>query len=226
MVLNMDNYLRDKKKIDKKSKSILIVEDQLLVAKDLQQKLISVGYNVAAVCSSGEEALSLMKTYNPDIVLMDIVLDGEMDGIETAEKIRIQFEKPVIYITAYHDSEIINRVKVTEPFGYIVKPINDQQLLTAIELGLYKHKVERQRDILLDELQLILSQSKLLDTNLPICTTCKNVRNDEGNWENIEEYFTKHLNINFTSGVCPHCLEKMYPNAFRVMKEQVKQKNI
>jgi two-component system cell cycle sensor histidine kinase/response regulator CckA len=122
---------------------ILIVEDEGIVAKDLHNTLISLGYGVSASVSSGEEAIKKAAEMNVDIVLMDIVLDGDMDGVEAAAQIRVRFDIPVIYLTAYADDKTLQRAKITEPYGYILKPFQERELHTTIEIALYKHMMER-----------------------------------------------------------------------------------
>jgi len=122
---------------------ILIVEDNLIVARDIQQQLERIGHTVVGVTDRGEDAVLLAASATPDLVLMDIQLDGELDGIDAAQKIRDAMQIPVIYLTAYADEGTLARARVTEPFGYILKPFEDSQLRTAIEMALYKHATER-----------------------------------------------------------------------------------
>jgi PAS domain S-box-containing protein len=122
---------------------ILIVEDTWAVAEDIKDRLETLGYGVSGMLASGEEALHKVQKDPPDLVLMDIVLKGEMDGVEAAEQIRVQFDIPVVYLTAYMDEQLIQRAKLTEPFGYIVKPYQDKDLYTTVEIALYKHKMEK-----------------------------------------------------------------------------------
>lgn len=121
---------------------ILVVEDEGIVAEDIRRSLQNLGYTVSAVVSSGQEAVKKAEEYKPDLVLMDIVLKGEIDGIEAANQIRLCFNIPVVYLTAYADERTMDRAKVTEPFGYIVKPFEDRELRMTIEMALYKHKTE------------------------------------------------------------------------------------
>ena len=121
---------------------IVVVEDESIVAKDIKKRLQNLGYTVSAVVSSGEEALQEAKE-NPDIYLMDIVLKGDMDGITAAERIRTEYSIPIIYVTAYADEKTLGRAKITEPYGYILKPFEDRELHTAIEMALYKHEMEK-----------------------------------------------------------------------------------
>ncbi len=125
---------------------IMIVEDEWITADDIKMSLQSLGYTITSLSSSGEEAIQNAEKDKPDLVLMDIVLQGEMDGIEAAHQIRSRFHIPVIYLTAYADDKVLARAKITEPFGYIVKPFLSEDLKIAIELALYKHKAEKEKE--------------------------------------------------------------------------------
>ena len=121
---------------------IMIVEDESIVAEDIKTSLEKMGYNVPVVVSSGEDAINKAEETRPDLVLMDIVLRGKINGIEAAGVIHSRLNVPVIYLTAYTDDNIIKRAKVTEPFGYITKPFENRELKSNIEMALYKHKIE------------------------------------------------------------------------------------
>jgi PAS domain S-box-containing protein len=122
---------------------ILIVEDESIIAKDLQFRLQGFGYVVPAVVSTGEGAVSKAAEMHPDLVLVDIKLRGDMDGVAAAEQIRARFDIPVVYLTAYSDQTTLERAKITEPFGYIIKPFEERELQTNIEIALYKHQMDR-----------------------------------------------------------------------------------
>ncbi|MBC7118450.1 MAG: response regulator [Methanobacteriaceae archaeon] len=122
---------------------VMIVEDENIVAMDIKQSLEMLGYEVTATVTTGEEAIELAEKTRPDVILMDIVLKGEIDGIEAAEEIRRRFGIPIIYITAYSDKKTLESAKVTEPFGYIIKPFEDRELQSVIEITLYKDKIEK-----------------------------------------------------------------------------------
>jgi PAS domain S-box-containing protein/putative nucleotidyltransferase with HDIG domain len=122
---------------------ILVAEDENLVGKDIQQMLKALGYEVVAVVSSGEEVVESAGRALPDLVLMDIILKGEMDGIAAARKIWEKMSIPVIYLTAYADEKTLQRAKVTEPFGYILKPFDEREMQKTIEMALYKAKMEK-----------------------------------------------------------------------------------
>lgn len=121
---------------------VLIVEDSVIVSTHLRSTLEREGYAVIAAETSGEGALALIETQTPDVVLMDIMLNGGIDGIEAARTIRSSFNIPVIYVTALTDRETIQRAKITEPYGYLTKPIEDRELFTVIEMALYRHSIE------------------------------------------------------------------------------------
>ncbi|HLC17081.1 MAG TPA: ATP-binding protein [Thermodesulfovibrionia bacterium] len=123
---------------------IMVVEDEWIVAQNIQKHLQKLGYAVPHIVGSGEEAVRLAEKSNPDVVLMDIVLLGKTDGIETANQIRSRFDIPVIYLTAYADNKMLERAKLTEPFGYVIKPFGDREIQVAIEMAMYKHKMEKQ----------------------------------------------------------------------------------
>jgi len=162
---------------------IMIVEDEWITADDLRMSLQSLGYTVTSMSSSGEEAIQNAEKDKPDLVLMDIVLKGEMDGIEAASQIRSCYNIPIIYLTAFADEKILERARITEPFGYIVKPFVNEDLKIAIEIALYKHRVEKERKKLIEELHGALPKITTLSGLLPICPSCKKIRDAEGNWK-------------------------------------------
>jgi two-component system, sensor histidine kinase len=122
--------------------SILIVDDEIIIARELELRLEKLGYGVRGIASSGAEAIRLIEEKQPNLVLMDIVLKGEMDGVETAAEIRRRWSLPLIYLSAYADEATVKRAQITEPFGYLVKPFSERELRANIEMALYKHKAE------------------------------------------------------------------------------------
>lgn len=122
---------------------LVIVEDEIIVALDLKTRLQLLGYEVVGVFNAGEDGLNGVEELKPDLILMDIGLGGRIDGIQAAETIRERFQIPVIYVTASTDEKTLERAKVTEPFGYLLKPFEDQELHSHIEIALYKHQTEK-----------------------------------------------------------------------------------
>jgi CheY-like chemotaxis protein len=115
---------------------ILIVEDEPIVSRDIQDTIVSFGYEVAATASSGEEAVKKAAEWTPDLVLMDIVLKGNMDGVEAAACIQAQRNVLVVYMSAHSEIEILDRAKLTCPYGYVMKPFTERELAMAIEVTL------------------------------------------------------------------------------------------
>ncbi len=123
---------------------IFVVEDEMIISKDIQRTLVSLGYEVAGHAVSGQSAIERTRAVRPDLILMDIHIKGELDGIETAAQIGAQQQIPIVYLTAFADAATIARARETMPFGYLLKPFEERELQTAIEMALYKHKSERE----------------------------------------------------------------------------------
>jgi PAS domain S-box-containing protein len=123
----------------------MVVEDEGIIAEDIRSCLLHLGYEVCAVAAAGEEAIRQAEAHSPDLVLMDIVLQGSMDGIDAGHLIRFRFNIPIVYLTAYADDDILERAKVTEPVGYIVKPFEERALEATISTALYQYKTGRRR---------------------------------------------------------------------------------
>jgi PAS domain S-box-containing protein len=324
---------------------ILVVEDESIVAFDIKHSLTSLGYAVVAIVSSGEEAVQMVTETRPDLVLVDIKLKGAMDGVEAAEQIRALSDVPVVYLTGYADEATLQRAKVTEPFGFVLKPFEPIELHTAIEMALYKHEMERRlkesewwlaatlksigeaviatdtqgyitfmnpvaegltgwpqeealgkdlrevfkivndhtqapdenpvtralregvvvsvanhtllvdkggtetpiddnaapikddqgnvlgailvfsdiskrvqaenrREELIAELQGALAEVKTLTGLLPICASCKRIRDDQGYWQQVEVYIQNHSDVKFSHGICPDCTKILYPELY------------
>jgi signal transduction histidine kinase len=122
---------------------ILIVEDESLIAEDLRNRLERFGYDVAGTAATGEEGLRLAASTRPDLVLLDIVLKGTMDGVETAGQLRKRFDTPILFLSAWADADILARAKKAMPYGYLVKPVEDRELKAAVEIAIYKAGVEK-----------------------------------------------------------------------------------
>ena len=124
--------------------NVLVVEDESIVSKDLQYSLTKLGYNVVGAASNGEKAIELAGLKKPNIILMDIMLKGDMNGIEAAEKIKELYSVPIVFLTAYSDESTLSKAKITEPYGYILKPFKEIDLHTTIEMAVYKHGKEQE----------------------------------------------------------------------------------
>ncbi|MEG3973707.1 EAL domain-containing protein [Microcoleus sp. herbarium8] len=157
------------------NKKILIVEDESIIAEDISDSLISLGYRITDIAYSGEEAIQSATQSRPDLVLMDVNLQGEIDGITAAEVIRSRLAIPVIYLTAYADENTLRRVNSTKPFGYIVKPFEEKNLHTTIQIALHRHQHDcltnlPNRSLLREHLSQVLEKHKEVPAIVPVVT--------------------------------------------------------
>lgn len=123
---------------------ILVTEDESIVRKDIERSLKKLGYNVVGSADTGEKAIQLALELKPDLCLMDIMLKGEMTGIEAAERIKKEIDIPIIFLTAYADEKTLSKAKITEPHGYILKPFKEIDVHTSIEMAIHKHGKENE----------------------------------------------------------------------------------
>lgn len=138
---------------------IMIVEDESVIARDIRKILEKEGHSVPEIVSSGDKVVEMVSKIHPDLILMDIMIEGSIDGVEAARQVQERFDIPVVYLTAYGDDSTLQRARITEPYGYILKPFESRELHVAIEIALYKHKMER----------------KLKESEQWLSTTLKNV---------------------------------------------------
>jgi len=124
-------------------KKIMVVEDEGVTSLRIHKSLKEKGYDIISNVFTGEDAVKITAEEKPDLIIMDIVLDGEMDGIEAAGKIHSEFDIPVVYLTAHSNEEMLKRIKETDPFGYIIKPFDDRELFIVVEIAFYKHKMDQ-----------------------------------------------------------------------------------
>ncbi|HIJ79941.1 MAG: response regulator [Desulfobulbaceae bacterium] len=205
---------------------ILVVEDESIIGMEIKTRLENLGYQVPMVAQTGQQAIEAAAKFQPNLVMMDISLKGEMDGIEAAAKIKEHNDIPIIYLTANTDNITFQRAKISEPFGYLLKPFEERLLPSTIEMALYKaamkkklrehrlhlEKMATEREKLITELKEALAKVKTLSGFLPICAACKKIRDDKGYWSQIESYIRDHSEAVFSHGICPDCAQKLYPN--------------
>ena len=196
-------------------KNIFVVEDDPNVSVVLTTRLENLGYRICGTAETGADAISGVRRLHPDLITMDILLRGEMNGIETAEKISDHTDIPIIYMTCLADQEIFDRAIRTNPYGYIVKPYDTNELRSTIEIALVKYEASKEREKLILQLENALQEVKTLRDLLPICSSCKKIRSDDNNcWQRLEDYIASHLEVNFTHGICPDCAQRLYPSLF------------
>ncbi len=194
---------------------ILVVEDDKNVAAVLEARLESFGYDVCDIAANGLKAIDRALALNPDLILMDILLEGDMNGIEAADKIKDQSDVPIIFLTCLNDPDVLARAIDTNPYGYLVKPYDNAALKSAIEITLIKHKAEKEKERLIAKLEDALLQVKRLSGLLPICASCKRIRDEEGGWRQIEDYIAVHSEADFSHGICPECAHRLYPEVYK-----------
>jgi PAS domain S-box-containing protein len=147
---------------------ILIVEDEGLIARDVADSLREMGYSVAGIAPSGERAMEIIEAEHPDAVLMDIVIQGGMDGIETASLIRERYGTPVIYLTAYADDSLLGRMRSSAPFGYLIKPFSAPELHFTIETAVYKHRLDQELKQSKEQYQALVETSGAVPWELDV----------------------------------------------------------
>ncbi|MBW1724539.1 MAG: response regulator transcription factor [Deltaproteobacteria bacterium] len=133
---------------------IMVVEDEAVIAIRLQERLTAMGYHVVGISYSGEDAMEQARRLRPDLILMDIMIPGEMDGIAVAKLVKTELDIPVIFLTAFSEDKIIDRAKQAEPYGYIVKPFQDRELKACVEIALYKKEMGKALQEAHNELEL------------------------------------------------------------------------
>jgi DNA-binding NarL/FixJ family response regulator len=134
--------------------TIMVVEDEAIIAIRLQERLTAMGYHIIGISYSGEEAMAQARRLRPDLILMDIMIPGKMDGIAVAKSVKTELDIPVIFLTAFSEDKIIDRAKQAEPYGYLVKPFQDRELKACVEVALYKKEMEKALKEAHDELEL------------------------------------------------------------------------
>lgn len=203
--------------------TLLIVEDNLKNLKVLLGLLKDRGFNLV-IAKSGEEALERAGQLLPDVILLDIRMPG-MDGFETCRRLKaseMTCEIPIIFMTALTDVE--SKLKGFEVGGvdYVTKPVEYQEVIARLNAHLtirrlQKSLVEKNAELQTknEQLQQVLDQVKSLSGLLPICANCKKIRNDQGYWQDVAVYIRDHSEADFTHGICPDCIQKLYPDLYR-----------
>ena len=187
---------------------IMIVEDESIVAADIEARLRELSYDVVGRTDTGEGALEMAFATKPDLVLMDVMLRGKMLGTEAAKILRHQNGLPIVFLTGNSDVKTFRSALGGTAYGYVLKPFEERELHIAIEIALDKHRSELQRESLIRQLEDALRKVKVLQELVPVCGWCKNIRDDDGYWKTVEQYVTSRFQVDITHGMCPSCFEK------------------
>ncbi len=210
-----------------KDTRVLIVEDESLVSEMVQGLLEEMGYIVAGKAADGPQAIEMTRSLRPDVVLMDIVMPN-MDGIEATQRIHESHPTPVVILTAHETPQLVERASAVGVGAYLIKPPNRREMERAITIAIARFgdmmELRRlnaelqaryqEREKLVLELLEAIGKAQTLSCLLPICASCKKVRDDEGYWHQVEVYFRDHSEAKFTHGLCPDCTRKLYPELF------------
>ncbi len=193
---------------------VLIVEDDFLVGETVRGVLEDIGYQIIGRAMNGLQAVEMTQTLRPDIVLMDLQMP-DMDGIEATRRIQENSPAPIVALTAYDTPELVGKASQAGVGAYLLKPPNGKELERAITIALarFDDMVELRR--LNKELQDALDQVQALSGLLPICSSCKKIRDEENHWQPLEVYIRDRSEAEFTHSLCPDCAKKLYPDYYK-----------
>ena len=191
---------------------ILIVEDEMLLAEELVRSLQEWGYNTCERVRTGDEAVATVLGGHVGLILMDIKLEGPMDGIEAAKRIKAFSDVPLVYLTAFADHRTLARAKVTMPHGYLLKPFRSGELKAVIEMAFYKARMEKSHRTRMNARERGTGDLPAEDRLLRICSHCKRIRKEDDAWEIIEEYLYSRFDVECSHSICPECAKTFYPD--------------
>lgn len=193
---------------------VLIVDDKPENIDLLMKILEPEGYNLA-IATSGAKAIEVTRHFKPDLILLDVMMPPGMNGFETCAELKrdpLTADIPVVFVTAKNET-----TSVVEGFhcggqDYIPKPFRREEVLSRVHTHVQVRLMIRKQARLIDELQSALTQVKTLQGLLPICASCKKIRDDKGYWHQIESYLKTHADLDFTHGICNDCAQRLYPD--------------
>jgi AmiR/NasT family two-component response regulator len=189
---------------------VVIADDQESMSAIIRRQLVKIGHVVIGKATNGRQAVEMTQLLQPDIVLMDIEMP-EMDGLEAARLIHEQCPLPVVLLTGHDDPEMVRRASQSGVGAYLMKPPSAPEIERAIIIAVARFADLMELRRLNIELQLALDNVKALKGLLPICASCKKIRDDKGYWEGVETYIKKHADVEFSHGLCPDCITRLYP---------------
>ena len=197
---------------------VLIAEDSDSMSVIIQRQLEKVGHIVVDRASNGQQAIEMVESQQPDVVLMDIEMP-KMDGLEATRLIQEKVPRPVVLLTAYDDPEMVIKASQVGAGAYLLKPPSAEEMerTMIIAIARFADLIELRR--LNNELKTAIHNVKVLSGLLPICANCKSIRNDKGYWEAVEKYITAHTEAHFSHSLCPTCLNKLYPEFMSQKKD-------
>jgi AmiR/NasT family two-component response regulator len=189
---------------------VVIADDQESMSAIVRRQLVKIGHVVIGKATNGRQAVEMTQLLQPDIVLMDIEMP-EMDGLEAARLIHEKSPRPVVLLTGHDDPEMVRKASAAGVGAYLMKPPSAPDIERAIIIAVARFGDLMELRRLNIELQLALDSVKVLNGLLPICASCKKIRDDKGYWEGVETYIKKHTDVEFSHGLCPDCITRLYP---------------
>ncbi|MBN1582270.1 MAG: response regulator [Anaerolineae bacterium] len=201
---------------------VLIAEDDYLIAQEIKELAQSAAYTIVGEASDGRQAVEMVKQladtpFKPDVILMDIRMP-QIDGIEAAQQINDCCPTPVVVLTAYDTQDLVEKASMAGVGAYLIKPptLSELERGVAIAMARFEDLIRLRRlnselDARNQELEQALSQVKTLSGLLPICASCKKIRDDDGQWYDVAVYVRDHTQADFTHSLCPDCLNELYP---------------
>ena len=189
--------------------NIIIAEDDFIICQDVKRMLTKIGHQVIGEVSNGLDAVSKTLELEPDLVMMDIKMPG-IDGLEASKRIQDKRSTPVVVLTSYDDEELAKKAADNGVSAFLIKPTNEKELKRVIMLALARHDDLIRCMKLNEELQDALKEIKTLRGIIPICSYCKNIRDDKGYWSQVEEYIAQRTKAEFSHSICADCEKKVY----------------
>lgn len=192
---------------------VLIADDDILVIEAIQNVLERIGHVVVGRAADGHQALEAIQSLRPDVVLLDIKMP-KMDGLEAARQIQDRCPTPVVLLTAHETQDLVEQASAAGVGAYLMKPPQAREMRRAITIAMARFDDLMELRRLNAELQDALARVKTLSGLLPICASCKKIRDDEGYWHQVEVYIRDHSEAIFSHGICPDCAKELYPGYY------------
>lgn len=188
---------------------VLVADDEVLVAESVEGMLEDLGHTVVGHASNGRQAVGLAAEMQPDVILMDINMP-EMNGLEAARRITETCPIPIVVLTAFESRELVARASLVGVGAYLTKPPNQFELERALTIATARFADVQRLRRSNDDLARTLDQERKLKGILPICSGCKKIRDEQGEWHAVEAYISKYSNVKFSHGICPDCVTELY----------------
>lgn len=199
---------------------VLIVEDSPTFSQLISKMLVGLGYTIAGNATDGQQAIELTKSLRPDVILMDVGLPT-MDGIQATQHIQASCPTPVVVLTAHEPMDLVGQASEAGAGAYLIKPPKAPEVERAITIAMARfadmlelRRLNAELETRNQELQEALIKVKTLSGLLPICASCKKIRDDQGYWQQVEVYIREHSDAEFSHGLCPDCARKLYPELY------------